>query len=698
MAIVPFLPPEIPWLFEAVCGQQWPAGDEDALHRCAQAWADAYRAVADLAGNGDDASLGVLSNVASMSAEEFTSFWSQYTGGDSALVNLAAQCQHMTAALDGQGNEVEYTKLSIDVTIVLTAIQILLAIASSVFSLGGSLLEIPLATFFARQSVLMLVSRLVQLVLMMMIPDLVSQTWMLIAGDEKSWDTGKTMQAGENAIAAGVIGTFLGPAWRNCRSWARSSARPSAGRSSRASAHFAEGGTVMDLTTLTTAGVNYAWAYARHDTDTMQAIQQQLTAANLWHQFVSGGVLATAFYLPHLAAPHGSPLSFTGADGQRYQVLLNDKTFQQFQSDGRIPDGFTAPVYGEDGLRKGTATFNGPQVTFNHEVGGAMSVDLGQTGSSPGGFSVTHNGTTGRYGFAATGSGDKLLADGTTGGDGQPRPQLLSYVKPSDGNVSIVAMPTPASPATPDGTITVPKGSMVYYAPDGTPFRADLVDPNRTTVTVVQTAAPGEPMRITGHTVYENGPGNVGGFLGVQGATLTGPDGQVIGHTSALTGRTTLADDASPAYRLAFGDHYNPLAATATASARGPATTFDTAAEITPDTRADGGYGGHGNGEVSGYDRGLAQDQSAAGTLSGAPLHDPGQAVTVIVDANPALATEITSLTDINAASRQPATGYPGELVARDAGGPPASLPGSGSGAGEPGRAPLVFPGRIALD
>jgi hypothetical protein len=596
MTVPPFLPLQLPWLFDALCGQEWPAGDEDALRRCSQAWYDALKSVADLADEGDGAAMKVLSAIASMSAADFEGYWAQYTGTSglnkapqgaselAALTAVAVQCQNMTSALYGQANEVEYTKLTIDITIVLTAIQILFAIASSVFSMGGSLAEIPLATFIGRQTVLMLLSRFLQMVAMMIVPDLIAQGVMLAGGDETSWDWGKTGAAAENALAGGVIATFLGAGMAKLPFMGEDFAKNIGGKVVQGLAHFVEGGATMDLTTLATAGVNYAWADAHGDTQTMQAIQQQITVGNLWHQFLSGGMLATAFYLPHTVGPHGSPLTFTAQDGKTYTVLLDDKTLATLQATGTLPDQFTAPVFKDNGVRAGTATFNGPDVTINHPLSGPVTADLTSRAANQGGFLVTtHDGTTERWGFPSS------------GGDAE----RLSYSQPSDGTVTVNTAPTPGSPATPDGIMTGEKGSILHYTNEGTLYRADLVDSTGTTVTVVQTANPGDPaqpFRITGRTDYQYGPAGVGKFLGVQGATYYGPDDRVVASASAITGHVSYADWGLPTgqeampYQLAFSDHYDPLTSTVTASAHEGASGFAPAGDATH--AAGGGQGG----------------------------------------------------------------------------------------------------------
>jgi hypothetical protein len=526
MAVMPFIPPECSGLYDVLVGQNWPAGDEDALYRCAQAWQDALTQTLELAGYGDSTAEGVGTAIESLSADHFDTFWNQFTQGDnSALISLARQCALQQLALTGQSNEVEYTKLSIDITIVLIAIQIIWALAAAAFTLGGSLAEIPLATFFGQRAVLMLAERFLQMVLMMVLPDVISQGLMLRTG-HYSWDGGKTWSAVESGVMAGLLGMVGGAAVAKLPFMGEEFGKTLGGRVVQGLVHFGEGGTVNAVTGITTGLLS----------------GQQLDAAKLWGQFMSGGVLATVFYLPHLAVPHGTPLSFTAGDGSRYQVVLNDRALGQFAgNDHQLPNGFTAPVYNEGGLKIGTATFDGTTVSLDRMLGGSNTVDLTAHGFSLAG----HDGSVTSYGF-----------------NDQGKPELTSYIQPSDGHVTITAS---------DGsTVTVPEGSMVHYAADGnqftadqaptggTPYRADIVTGD--TVKVWQTGTPGQDFQVTGQAVHAN-PLGLPKFFGLDPAKFYGPDGadgRLLGTASALNGKTSYVDPVG--YQQAFGDHYNPSA------------------------------------------------------------------------------------------------------------------------------------------
>src|SRR5215472_955385 len=298
------VPPEVNWLLDILCGQSWPEGDEDALRRCAQAWQEAAQALGDLAGYLDSSAQHVLANADSMSADDYNNFWKTYIhDGDGTYVDLFKQCEPLVKQLFAQASEVEYTKIVIIVTLILTAIQIAIAIAAAAGTFGGSLAEVGLAMFIGRQTILMVVARFVEMALMMLIPDLVAQTVMFAQGH--GWDWSKTGSAFENAIAAGTIAAVLGPLAGKLPWMSEEAAQTIGGKFGALATHFVEGGAVNDLTALTTMGANYGLASITGNKDWQQQIGRQWGQTNWLAQFAQGGVLADAFYSPHMIGHDG---------------------------------------------------------------------------------------------------------------------------------------------------------------------------------------------------------------------------------------------------------------------------------------------------------------------------------------------------------------------------------------------------------
>ncbi|HXS65084.1 MAG TPA: hypothetical protein VN767_19705 [Streptosporangiaceae bacterium] len=535
------VPAEVNWLLDLLCGQDWPQGDEDKLRAASQAWMDAMVGIAALADHADLTSQQVSNaNAYSTSGEAFTSFWNTYLQNDPKLQTadggvfegLYTQCEQQARALVDQANEVEYTKLIIVFTLILVAIQIAWAIAAAIMTMGGSLAEIGLAMFLGRESIMIALSRFLQMALTMLIPDLIAQTVMVVQG--KGWDAGKTLSSGENALAGGLLGAFLGAGMSKLPWMGEDFAKTFGGKLVQGLSHFAEGGLVNDGTTLATVGTQYAWADSRGDKATMAQLSQELSAGNLFHQFLQGGALATAFYLPHLALPHGAPLTFTDADGNQYQVVLTDRTLARFTADDNNLSGQKLTVFNDKGYGVGQVTLDGNTATIDYTFGGSKTVDLSERGFTVGG----HDGSLTTYGF-----------------DDQGQTQVVSSVRPSDGSVTIPAA---------GHDVTVPEGSMVHYAVlanggDGTVFRADIVDGNK--VTTWQTGTPGEPLAVTGVTVHDAVPIATGVF-GVRSSTVYGAEGtsgDPVANTSWFSGHTSYGDTGVAGYHAAVGDRYSPF-------------------------------------------------------------------------------------------------------------------------------------------
>jgi glycosyltransferase involved in cell wall biosynthesis len=536
------VPPEVDWLLELLCGQDWPQGDEDALRRTSQAWMDAMLGIAGLADNSDLTSLSVHANAEATSGDAFKSFWDSYLNGDADLSasvfgGLFTQCEAQAKALVDQANEVEYTKLIIVFTLILVAIQIAWAVASAVMTLGGSLTEIPLAMFIGRESIVIALGRFLQMALMMLVPDLIAQTVMLAQG--RGWDGSKTLSSAENALVGGVLGSFLGAGMSKLPWMGEDFAKTAGGKVVQGLSHFVEGGLVNDATTLATVGTQYAWADLHGDQTTMNALSQQLTLGSLFHQFLQGGALATVFYLPHLALPEGTPMTFTDADGNKYQVALSDKTLAAFEANEGQPAGDGIPIFNQHGYGIGKVSFDGDTAIIDYNFGGgSKTIDLTDNGYTIGG----HDGSLTTYGY-----------------DDSGQPKIVSYVRPSNGEVTIPIE---------GGDKTVPAGSMVHYTADDFPYRADIVDGDK--VTTWQTGNLGEPLKVTGVTVHNSVP-LISGVFGVRSSTFygaDGTDGQPIGSTSWFTGHNNIPD--AQAYRDALGDRYSPLAQQGTANPTAP--------------------------------------------------------------------------------------------------------------------------------
>lgn len=206
MTVPPLIPTSLPWVYDLIVGQDWPQADEDALRRAAQAWTEALSGLVGLAEGGDSAAQFIGYSVQSVSSDEFDKYWSRYTQGDDSVVGqMAQQCQGLAELLLQNAEQVEFTKLSIDIQVVILAIQLTIDIATAIVTAGASMAEGAAAAVAARFTIKQLLTELLKGALMAVAPDLITQTIMVAEGHRSSFDVGEALQAaGQGALGAGI--------------------------------------------------------------------------------------------------------------------------------------------------------------------------------------------------------------------------------------------------------------------------------------------------------------------------------------------------------------------------------------------------------------------------------------------------------------------------------------------------------------
>jgi hypothetical protein len=422
----------LPWLFDVLCGMDWPQGDEDAVRRCAQAWTDAMIGLLDAAGHGNDAATRVGYSVQSVSADAFDDYWKKYVGGDQAsdqsyLGQLAWHSEQLAHMLLTQSDELEYTKLMMNVQLIISEIQVVMAIAQAFFTEGTSLLELPLIIKIGQFVIAKLSWRFLLEVVQMVLPDIVAQWVMKADGHETGWDVGKTGTALVTGVVAGKLGE-LGQGLVGRLPWmAKGLTNTLDGRLAQFVTHMGEGAVNNGLIALGSSTVPSLYNYYTAKPDVRAQIDLgggPIGWRNLGLQMLSGGAMSGLHH-------------FTGL----YKDLSGPVTQVQLPNGDAVHGGFTPDkpfaLFNRDGYKYGTGTL-GPDGTltvdplFGH---GQHTVDLNHTPY----YETTHDGTTTQYlGY------DTKLAQWEQ--------------RPSDGTVSFTAA---------DGsTVTVPKHGTVTYAPE----------------------------------------------------------------------------------------------------------------------------------------------------------------------------------------------------------------------------------------
>lgn len=208
------IPGAVQWLTPIVVGASWPEGDETKLRAMRDAWEAAAKSVGEVLNDGNSASKAALGCMSGQTAETFEEYWKKYTEGDAYLVNLQQLCTDLASGCDNAALGVEYTKLSIIAALIILAAQIAAMIASAVATFGASTAGIPIAQVATRTFVQMLFQQLIrQIIINLAINvgvDAAIQTIQFATGERKSWDVGKTVDAGVAGVAAGIAGGAVG--------------------------------------------------------------------------------------------------------------------------------------------------------------------------------------------------------------------------------------------------------------------------------------------------------------------------------------------------------------------------------------------------------------------------------------------------------------------------------------------------------
>lgn len=211
MPVQPIIPPEWGWAYDIAVGQDWPQADEDALRRLAQAWTDAMEALLTVADGGNAAAQNVNYSVQSVSSDEFNNYWSAYVDGDDSVVGqLARQSENLATQLLAFAEQTEFTKLSIDIQLILLFIQLLIDLVMAFVTFGASTAEGVVAAFITRLTVRGFLTELIKAVIMAVLPDVITQTIMLSEGHRSSFDVGETLQAAQMGVIGGLVGAGIG--------------------------------------------------------------------------------------------------------------------------------------------------------------------------------------------------------------------------------------------------------------------------------------------------------------------------------------------------------------------------------------------------------------------------------------------------------------------------------------------------------
>ena len=359
MAVPQLFPgPPLEWIYPAVVGQDWPQGDEDLARQAAQAWTDALNGLVQLADTGSLATDTVNYSVQGVSSEVFNGYWDKYVAGDNSyLGQQAQQCQQFAAYLLEFAEQLEHTKLSINIQLAMLLVQVAYDLLLAPFTDGLSLAEAMLATVMTRGVVRLIVGRLLESVLYMVIPDLLSQTIQLANGHASTLDGKRLLTDLEMGVVAGVTGLGLyGLAQRG----------PVAGLLRDAADHFGENPTALVSAMAQGAVVNVTTNAAMYYLPTPDGEHPASPFDNWLRAALSGAVVGGVFHgLNQLQLSDHTVATFRDPTGRElyHGIQYPDGSYSLITPDGVLagrgalsPDG-TLTIGGRS-IEVGQASFS----------------------------------------------------------------------------------------------------------------------------------------------------------------------------------------------------------------------------------------------------------------------------------------------------------------------------------------------------
>src|SRR5689334_97394 len=136
------MPPELQWL-AVIAGQEWPDGDEDAMYRLADDWKQAADKLEALLPGLDQVRNDTLAVLVGETATAAKAQFDDLLDGDNSIAKEVDALRALSAQAHDFAQQLEYAKVNIIATLVMTALEIAYAIASASFTFGISLEWIP---------------------------------------------------------------------------------------------------------------------------------------------------------------------------------------------------------------------------------------------------------------------------------------------------------------------------------------------------------------------------------------------------------------------------------------------------------------------------------------------------------------------------------------------------------------------------
>ncbi len=206
--------PPLTWVTDLLFGD-WPDGSETGARQASGVLRAMAASLDTLADNGTAAAYNVNDSAASVATEEFNNFWYSYVRD---IRQTAGSARKVADYLLDFALQIEYTKWTINIQIVLLLVQLAYDFLLAPYTLGLSMGEAILSVVLTRGVVRFILSRLLESVLMMVVPDLGAQLIQMATGSRHELDFGKLGSSLQTALVAGGLGVLAAPLFRGAPS------------------------------------------------------------------------------------------------------------------------------------------------------------------------------------------------------------------------------------------------------------------------------------------------------------------------------------------------------------------------------------------------------------------------------------------------------------------------------------------------
>ncbi|WP_445161308.1 WXG100-like domain-containing protein [Mycobacterium sp. Dal123C01] len=157
---IPF-PPDLQWV-AYLAGSAWPKGDETAMFNMGDDWNAAAQQLEALIPSLKQVSSKILSALSGATGDAVAAQFQMLLSGDNSIQSLVTAMSTLGSLCRNTGTQIEYTKLQILSTLAIAAVEIAYLLAMADWTLGLSLLQIPMVEGITMAAIRTMVSQLMR--------------------------------------------------------------------------------------------------------------------------------------------------------------------------------------------------------------------------------------------------------------------------------------------------------------------------------------------------------------------------------------------------------------------------------------------------------------------------------------------------------------------------------------------------------